>query len=94
LRERLSRPRVRVDRFQVTQGVFNILPIRLRDGKPLVLPNEEEEKALLEFHQGGFAGGGLDNIRDLLDFIRIVVVAAVARPVGLVAGSGKEEEIA
>lgn len=92
MRERLSRPRVRINRFQITQSIFNIVPIGLRDGKPLVLPHEEKEEVLLQFHQGGFAGGRLNDIRNLLHFIRVVVVAAVARPVGLVTGSGGGEE--
>ena len=90
--EGLSRTRIWVDCLHITQGILNVFAIGFRDGKALVLPDEEKEKVLLQFHQSGFAGGGIDNVGGLFDFICVVVVAAIARPVGLVAGSGGKEE--
>jgi len=92
LGEGLSRTRIRIDCFQITQSILNVFAIGFQDGKALILPDEEKEKVLLQFHQSGFAGGGMDNVGGLFDFICVVVVAAVARPVGLVAGSGGKEE--
>lgn len=55
------------------------------------MPDEEEEEVLLEFHQSGFTGGGVHHVGNLLDFICVVVVAAVTWPVRLVTGGGEEE---
>lgn len=55
------------------------------------MPDEEEEEFLLEFHQSGFTGRGVYHVGHLLDFIRVIVVAAVTWPVRLITGSGEEE---
>lgn len=91
LGEGLGGARVGIDCLQVTQRILYILSVGLRYGEPFILPDEEEEEVLLEFHQSGFTGGGVHHVGNLLDFICVVVVAAVTWPIRLVTGGGEEE---